>query len=148
MPSKKCLGAIYSEKYLIVVHTMLCALWNADERVDYEEWCIGLTEISLSQYLWMLRQRLLHTRAQVGVAGACGVPQRAQHDVHHDQILLAIDGAEAFSARHLASALGCGARPQEMLSSCAVSRRVLLREEGWNCCTTRSGVVSSASSND
>ena len=29
MPSKKCLGAIYSEKYLIMVHTMLCALWNA-----------------------------------------------------------------------------------------------------------------------
>ena len=52
-----CLGNIYSEKFLIVVHVMLCALWNADERVDYEEWVIGLTEISLSQYLWMLRQR-------------------------------------------------------------------------------------------
>ena len=57
MPARKCLGSIYSEKYLIVVHTMLCALWNADERVDYEEWVIGLTEITLGQYLWMLRQR-------------------------------------------------------------------------------------------
>ena len=35
MPSKKCLGKIYSEKFLIMVHTMLCALWNEDERVDY-----------------------------------------------------------------------------------------------------------------
>ena len=57
MPGRKCLGAIYSEKYLIMVHTMLCALWNEDERVDYEEWVIGVTEITLSQYLWMLRQR-------------------------------------------------------------------------------------------
>ena len=57
MPARKCLGNIYSEKFLIVVHTMLCALWNADERVDYEEWVIGLTEITLGQYLWMLRQR-------------------------------------------------------------------------------------------
>ena len=57
MPSKKCLGKIYSEKFLIMVHTMLCALWNEDERVDYEEWVIGVTEITLSQYLWMLRQR-------------------------------------------------------------------------------------------
>ena len=56
-PRGKCLGEIYSEKFLIIVHVMLCALWNADERVDYEEWVIGLTEISLCQYLWMLRQR-------------------------------------------------------------------------------------------
>ena len=57
MPLKKCLGNIYSEKYLIMVHVMLCALWDAFERVDYEEWVIGLTEITLCQYLWMLRQR-------------------------------------------------------------------------------------------
>ena len=57
MPVRKCLGNIYSEKYLITLHIMLCALWDAFERVDYEEWCIGLTEITLGQYLWMLRQR-------------------------------------------------------------------------------------------
>ena len=54
---EKCLGNIYSEKFLITLHVMLCALWNEDEYVDYEEWCIGLTEITLGQYLWMLRQR-------------------------------------------------------------------------------------------
>ena len=57
MPGKACLGDIYGHKFLITVHVMLCALWDAFERVDYEEWVIGLTEITLSQYLWMLRQR-------------------------------------------------------------------------------------------
>ena len=56
-PGNKCLGNIYSEKFLITLHVILCALWNKDERVDYEEWCIGLTEITLGKYLWMLRQR-------------------------------------------------------------------------------------------
>ena len=57
MPSKRCLGEIYGQKFLITLHVMLCALWDAFERVDYEEWVIGLTEITLGQYLWMLRQR-------------------------------------------------------------------------------------------
>ena len=56
MAPHKCLGQIYGEKFLIVVHIMLCALWDAFERVDYEEWCIGLTEITLGKYLWTLRQ--------------------------------------------------------------------------------------------
>ena len=80
-PSKKCLGEIYSEKYLIVVHAMLCALWNEDERIDYEEWVIGLTEISLSQYLWMLRQRSANLDGTDALAIHRGLSNAYDHEM-------------------------------------------------------------------
>ena len=91
MPSKKCLGAIYSEKYLIMVHTMLCALWNEDERVDYEEWVIGVTEITLSQYLWMLRQRSANLDGTDTLAIHRGLSNAYDHEM---ATLLAIASGE------------------------------------------------------
>ena len=91
MPVRKCLGNIYSEKYLIVVHTMLCALWNEDERVDYEEWVIGLTEITLGEYLWMLRQRSANLDDTNALVISRGLSNAYDHEM---STLLAIERGE------------------------------------------------------
>ena len=91
MPLKKCLGNIYSEKYLIMVHVMLCALWDAFERVDYEEWVIGLTEITLCQYLWMLRQRSTNLDGTNALVISRGLSNAYDHEM---STLLAIARGE------------------------------------------------------
>ena len=91
MPRRQCLGNIYSEKFLIVVHTMLCALWNADERVDYEEWVIGLTEITLGEYLWMLRQRSANLDDTNALVISRGLSNAYEHEM---STLLAIARGE------------------------------------------------------
>ena len=91
MPARRCLGDIYSEKYLIMVHVMLCALWDADERVDYEEWVIGVTEITLSQYLWMLRQRSANLDGTDALAIHRGLSNAYDHEM---STLLAIARGE------------------------------------------------------
>ena len=91
MPGRRCLGEIYSMKFLISVHVMLCALWDVDERVDYEEWVIGLTEISLSEYLWMLRQRSANLDGTNALVIQRGLSNAYDHEM---STLLAIASGE------------------------------------------------------